>query len=304
MSLLPSDIRVFERGWLSSNNVLLHSTRGSCLIDSGYHSHSGQTLSLVQAALGNTPLVTLVNTHLHSDHCGGNAALQVRYPGLRTMIPPGQACHVENWDAEALSYQPTGQVCPPFYFDCTLLPGDVLSIGERKWQVYAAPGHDPHSVILFDPSSKILISADALWQNGFGVVFPEIEGHQAFKEVADTLELIDSLRPLVVIPGHGAVFQDVTAALDSARRRLDGFVAAPQRHALHAAKVLLKFKLLEVQRFSTTALASWVEQTTYFGLLHRSYFADQALSEWVQGLLQDLVRSGAARLEGTIWLNT
>ena len=37
------------------------------------------------------PLDLLLNTHLHSDHCGGNAALQARHPGVRTLIPPGQA---------------------------------------------------------------------------------------------------------------------------------------------------------------------------------------------------------------------
>jgi len=30
--------------------------------------------------------------------------------------------------------------------------------------------------MLFEPDRRILISADALWQNGFGAIFPEIEG--------------------------------------------------------------------------------------------------------------------------------
>ena len=34
-------------------------------------------------------------------------------------------------------------------------------------------GHDPHSVILFEPQDRILISADALWEAGFGVIFPD-----------------------------------------------------------------------------------------------------------------------------------
>jgi hypothetical protein len=33
----------------------------------------------------------------------------------------------------------------------------------------------------------VLISADALWENGFGVVFPELEGDDAFAIVAATL---------------------------------------------------------------------------------------------------------------------
>ena len=35
-------------------------------------------VALVQAALGGQALELLLNTHLHCDHCGGNAALQAR----------------------------------------------------------------------------------------------------------------------------------------------------------------------------------------------------------------------------------
>ena len=68
-------------------------------------------------------------------------------------------------------------------------------------------------MILFEPQSRTLISADALWENGFGVIFQELEGEQAFDEVADTLDLIESLAPLVVIPGHGKVFTHVEQSL-------------------------------------------------------------------------------------------
>ncbi len=103
-------IRVFERGWLSANNVLIEGGHGpTALVDSGYVSHAEQTVALVQAALGTRPLHLLLNTHLHSDHCGGNAALQAAFPTVRTLIPPGQAQAVEQWDTTALSYAPTGQ---------------------------------------------------------------------------------------------------------------------------------------------------------------------------------------------------
>jgi glyoxylase-like metal-dependent hydrolase (beta-lactamase superfamily II) len=294
---LPADIRVFERGWLSSNNILLLSDSAPALVDSGYATHASQTVALVENALGAQALALLVNTHLHSDHCGGNALLQARYPHLPTLIPPGHAEQVRRWDAKALSYLPTGQSCSRFVFESTLEPGSTLRLGQRDWQVHAAPGHDPHSVILFEPELRLLISADALWENGFGVVFPEIEGADAFSEVTNTLDLIESLQPRFVIPGHGSIFQDVTAALHTARQRLIRFIAAPERHAWHAAKVLLKFKLLEQQRIALADLQLWAEQTPYFSILRESYFADRGLQAWLNALIEDLLRSGAAALE-------
>src|SRR3990167_411179 len=94
---LPPEITVFERGWLSSNNILFIGQRsGTALVDTGYCTHSAQTLALVQSALGGRPLEHILNPPLHSDHCGGNAALQQAWPGVQTAIPPGQAAHVRT----------------------------------------------------------------------------------------------------------------------------------------------------------------------------------------------------------------
>ena len=295
---LPAGITVFERGWLSANNILLQGAAGSALVDSGYCTHAPQTLALVAHALQGRPLDHLLNTHLHSDHCGGNAALQAAYPALTTHIPPGQAAHVADWDPVALSYAPTGQQCPAFHFETVLKPGLALRLGDHDWQVHAAPGHDPHSVVLFEPASRTLLSADALWEVGFGVVFPELEGISAMDEVAATLDLIESLRPITVVPGHGRVFVDVARSLGLARKRLEGFVADPKKHATHAAKVLVKFKLLELQRVSDNALLAWVSETPYLRTLRQRFFDDMPPAPWLHTLLLDLVRVGAARREG------
>lgn len=296
---LPPEITVLERGWLSANNILFIGAESTALVDTGYCTHAAQTVALVEGALQGRPLDRVLNTHLHSDHCGGNAALQQTWPALRTFIPPGQADHVRQWDANALSYTPTGQDCPPFRMDGVLQPGTEVLLGDRAWQVHAAPGHDPHSVVLFEPADAVMISADALWENGFGVVFPELEGDSAFAEVAATLDLIESLAPRTLIPGHGRVFTDLARALDTARRRLAGFVQSPEKHARYAAKVLVKYKLLEWQRIESRQLWDWAGATPYFALLHQRYFSDEPMQAWLDGTLQDLVRSGAAAVQGS-----
>ena len=300
---LPPEITVFERGWLSANNILFIGQRDTALVDTGYCSHAEQTVALVQGGLQGRALDRVLNTHLHSDHCGGNAALQKAWPGALTAIPPGQAAHVRHWDPYALSYTPTGQECPAFRFDSLLEPGSSVLLGDKPWQVHAAPGHDPHSVVLFEPQGRVLISADALWENGFGVVFPELEGEDAFAEVAATLDVIEKLAPRVVIPGHGPVFADAPRAIATARKRLDGFVRHPTKHALYAAKVLLKYKLLEWQQISMADLTAWVQATPYFGMLHQRHFGDQPEAVWLQSLADDLVRSGAALRRGEMLHN-
>ena len=294
---LPPGVIVLERGWLSSNSVLLPTAGGVAVVDSGYWTHSAQTVELVAAAAGARPVTLLLNTHLHSDHCGGNAALQARHPQMRTLVPAGLAGWVRNWNTSALTYDPTGQFCPRFALSGVLQPGTELDLDDSQWQVHGAPGHDPHSVVLFEPVSRTLISADALWANGFGVVFPELEGESAFADVARTLDLIEALEPVMVIPGHGPVFHDVGGALARARSRLAAYEASPVRHATHAAKVLLKFKLLEWQCASLEQLLDWAEATPYFQLVRGRWFGNEDPRSWVGRLVQELASGGAARLE-------
>ena len=294
---------VFERGWLSSNNVLIQGDGATALVDSGYSSHAPLTLSLVQEALQDRPLDQLLNTHLHSDHCGGNALLQASYPALHTRIPPGQAAAVAAWDADALTYTATGQNCPRFAHQGLLMPGESVQLGARLWEVQGARGHDPHSVILFQRESGVLIAADALWNNGFGVVFPELEGIEAFHEVGETLDIIEALQPRLVIPGHGPVFQDVEAALGRARSRLAQFLASPEQHRRYALKVLIKFKLLEWQTIDKADLLGWARATPYLSGFMPGQPEPQGDLDWLNAVLSDLARSGSLRVEGDRVIN-
>ena len=300
--MLFPGLQVVERGWLSANMVIAQG-RQTAVIDTGYFSHADQTLALVRSVLGEPGPQLLLNTHLHSDHCGGNARLQAAFAGMRTLIPPGHAAEVAAWDAYALSYEPTGQHCPRFAFDGLLTPGQEIVLGDRPWQILAAPGHDPHSIVLFEPDSRTLVSADALWENGFGVVFPELEGLSAFAEVGATLDLIEGLQPRTVIPGHGPVFSYRPEVLARARQRLSAFVNDPKRHAQHAVKVLLKYKLLEVQQQPLADFMAWAQGTAYMQTLHRNWFAQGRIEEWLLSLLTDLQQVGAAKLQNDLVLN-
>ncbi|MDQ2819405.1 MAG: MBL fold metallo-hydrolase [Pseudomonadota bacterium] len=283
---------VFERGWLSSNNILFDGPEGTALVDSGYVTHAPHTLALVRHALNQRPLDRLINTHLHSDHCGGNALLQAHY-ACHTAIPAAEANKVRTWDEDALSFRATGQQCDRFTVDAVLHPGDTLSLGGVPWQVHAAPGHDNHAVLLFCPGDGTLIAGDALWENGFGVIFPELEGGSGFDEQAATLDLIAQLKPQRVIPGHGAPFADVANALARARSRLEYLSADPRRNAENAVKVLLKFLLLAHQKIALADVPAFLAAIPLISTCARQLTTSaEELAPWA---IAALTRAGAAR---------
>ncbi|MFP5390175.1 MAG: MBL fold metallo-hydrolase [Gammaproteobacteria bacterium] len=298
---LPAGMHVFERGWLSANNVLFTGPGPVTLVDSGYVTHAAQTVAMVEHTLAGRRLERIVTTHLHSDHAGGNAALQARY-GCTVAIPSGDAAAVRPWNVQALNFHGTGQQCPRFEAQEVLAPGDELTLANLTWQVLGAPGHDPHSIILYCPAEGILVSADALWRNGFGVIFPELDGESGFAEERATLELIDTLDVRLVIPGHGAMFTDVKEAIKRAFNRLNFLEANPVRNAENAVKVMLKFLLLERQHIPLDEVPALLESIPLMQISRTRYLnkTNDELAEWA---VQGLVRAGAARRDGLFLRN-
>lgn len=296
--LLPPGIEVFERGWLSANNILHFGDGDVSLVDSGYHAHENLTVSLVKHALEKHSLSGLkkvLNTHLHSDHCGGNAALANAFD-CEIYIPIAEELAVKHWDQNLLSYENLGQECPRFAHDGHLIPGQEILLGKYIWQVLAAPGHDPHSVMLYQAEHRILISADALWEEGFGVIFPELWGEPGFEEVAQTLDLIEGLTVSLVIPGHGKPFTDITQSIATARSRLDYLASDPDRNARHGAKVLLKYRLLEWRKQRIDLVNQWIARTP--ALISAANILNMEMVDFVSWLPKSLVKSGAAKIEG------
>ena len=306
-------IHVFERGWLSSNNVLCVGAKNRTLIDTGYVEHANQTVELMESAL-TRPLTAIVNTHLHSDHCGGNAALQRKFPYVETWVPAPSFHAVRYWDGDALTYAITGQSCERFNATHSYQAGDLLRMGDIDWRAYTAMGHDPDAMLLFQPEHRILISGDALWRNGLGVMFPELDQIDAFEEALATLDHIKTLNPWVVIPGHGAVFTDVADAIARAERRIKQWQSAPDSHYLYGLKVLVKFKLLSAQQIAVEDLIAWAEQTPYLQRLKMKAITlldiqeneGQSIGEMgavVERLVALLERANAARVADGIVYN-
>lgn len=293
---LPDGVRLLERGWLSANNILLRDGAEAALIDSGYVAHAAQTVALVGQALDGARLTRLINTHSHSDHIGGNAAL-VRAYGCRVTVPEGIAEAIRDWDEDALLLRPAAQEGEPFAHDAELRPGDRFHAGGLEWHCIAAPGHDMHALMFHAPQARLLISGDALWADGFGVLFPDLVTDGPGRVAArHTLDAIGRLAVDTVIPGHGPAFADVAEALTRAYRRLDAFDEDPLRLARHAMKVLITFRMLATRRLPRREFIDAFAAAPLAQDIARHRFACSAAT-LVEDSLRDLLRTGVLREE-------
>jgi len=295
-------LAVLERGWLSANQAVFRAAEASpaTVVDTGFCAHAEQTLALVDRAMDGAPLGRIVNTHLHSDHCGGNAALQQR-GGVETWIPSPSMSAVRGWNEQALSYRLTDQPCPRFTAERALVPGESITLGEASWQIHAAPGHDMDAVMLFEPQTRTLIAGDALWEERLAIIFPELVGEDGFGPTRATLSLIERLAPRAVLPGHGRPFGDVAGALAASRDRVSAFERHPERHAQHAARALLMFHLLEVRQAPFDELVAWMRRTPiYRTVAHRAGLDEAGSAAWAVSQVRRLIDDGVLVQHGEL----
>lgn len=294
---LPPQVRVFVRDWLSSNNILLNGREGHVLIDSGYARHAPLTLALLATpqGLGAAPLARLVNTHCHSDHMGGNAAIKAHY-GCPIALPDGEAPLIDAWDENTLLLAYTDQRADRFVYDEVIRAGETHVWGDLEWQALAAPGHDMGALVFFNPEHRILVSGDALWANGYGFVMPREIDARALPATRATLEMLAALDVRVVIPGHGEPFADVGAALERAFARTAAFEADSLRVARHALKVVLTFALLDQRRLPLAGMPAYVDRVGIYRDFNARFFrlSPHALAE---RLVAELEKVHAARRE-------
>jgi glyoxylase-like metal-dependent hydrolase (beta-lactamase superfamily II) len=288
---LPAAVRVIVRDWVNANHVVFLGSSLAALIDAGHVCGADETLERVGHALGERPLARLLLTHCHSDHMGGCARVRARF-GCRIAVPEGDVAAIRAWDTEALWLDYAGQMAEPFPVDDVLRPGERLELGDLEWDVIPAPGHDMGAVVFWNPSARILISGDALWEQGFGIVLPGEGWRDRFAAARDCLHRLRALRPRVVIPGHGQPFAEADTAIDRCLARIDIFERDEPRLARHALQVMVAYSLMQHDGLAEPEALRRFAAVPMFVEYAREYFG-QPPYDVVSELLKSLLAKGA-----------
>jgi len=147
---------------------LVTGTRRAMLVDTGMG--LGNLAAVVHSLTG-LPL-TVVNTHGHPDHAGGNGGFEEVWLDpqdealMRTMtadrfrLDDLKRAH----SGDGAEYRRLAKSLVPVrpYRLRALRPGQVFDLGGRRFEVLPLPGHTPGSVCLLDPDEKILFTGDSI----------------------------------------------------------------------------------------------------------------------------------------------
>ena len=142
----------------------------------------------------------ILNTHLHLDHCFGNAWASGRY-GILPMA------HEEDDTLLARMGEQARMFGLPFEVKTEKLggylkDGDVLTLGEHEIRVIHTPGHSRGGLCFYIPSAGWLISGDSLFEGSIGRT--DLEGGSYATLIKSITERLMTLpEETVVYPGHG-----------------------------------------------------------------------------------------------------
>lgn len=185
-------VYAFPLGPLETNCYLLVEGSEAVAVDPG-----GNPASVVKFLRDNgLTLTAILNTHLHFDHVGGNAALRAA-TGAPIYLNKEDLFLLEASSGTRFGLPPTD----PFEYE-TLEAGDATFLGARC-TVIRTPGHSPGSLSFYFPDQGILFSGDVLFFRDTGR--SDLPGGS--RPILENETIRGKLYKLpdatVVYPGHG-----------------------------------------------------------------------------------------------------
>lgn len=189
--------------------------------------------------LTNLP-ITVVNTHTDFDHTSGNVCFPEIY------------MHPSEYSFYTMQYEIASRLRP-------LWEGDVIDIGQRKFEVILQPGHTPGSIALLDRENRVLIGGDGI-QDGTIYLFGGGRSLIAYQHSLERLLTHFGDAFDTVYPSHGSfpISKDVIPHLiQGAKDVLAGRVmgipsvysgASVFRYPVGVASLLLDIDMQEASR--------------------------------------------------------
>jgi hydroxyacylglutathione hydrolase len=141
----------------------------------------------------------IVITHAHVDHVGALRAVQEK-TNARFAIHEAEKGLLLSAPMRMLTSLGLSPVKSPPRPDRLLKDGDLIDIGDLRFEVLYTPGHSSGGICL--AGQGVVFSGDTLFNSGVGRTdFPGMSHEQLMKSIQDKLMVLAD--ETIVYPGHG-----------------------------------------------------------------------------------------------------
>ncbi|MEZ5895330.1 MAG: MBL fold metallo-hydrolase [Parvularculaceae bacterium] len=194
---------VFVLRGAGGNVTVIDTQEQVIIVDTDFAEMAGRIDAAVHAATGRS-VTTVVNTHSHADHRGGNGHFAREGAQVISQEVTRANIETDGWAEASADDLPTRV----FTDRLTLAPGVEA--------IYIADGHTKGDVVVRLAEPNIIATGDLFVHNGFPFISQggggSIDGYIAAQTVI--LDMIDE--NTIVVPGHGGVARksDIEASQD------------------------------------------------------------------------------------------
>jgi glyoxylase-like metal-dependent hydrolase (beta-lactamase superfamily II) len=159
-----------------------------------------------------TPLpVTVLNSHTHFDHVGGDAEFSDIMGVDTPFTRHSEKGQTTEYSRDALAREricgalPAGvrldsYVVRPFQITHWVKDGEHIDLGGRDLEIIFTPGHTPDSLCLLDRSNGLLFTGDTFYLGPIYLLTPETELDDYARSVHRLARLAPQLK--LLLPGH------------------------------------------------------------------------------------------------------
>jgi glyoxylase-like metal-dependent hydrolase (beta-lactamase superfamily II) len=186
---------------------------GTLVIDTGLGERNGATVVRVAQKLAKGPNLYLTNTHYHSEHTSGEQAFPANTVILRLALQQEEmnkrvAAHLEAFRNMSAQNKDLLQ-------DVKFRTADILFDREMKLDLggvtarlfWLGAAHTKGDMLIFVEEDSVLLPGDIVEKNLFPIMPNEDSSVKGWLAILDQLE---TLKPRVIVPDHGAPVIDAS----------------------------------------------------------------------------------------------
>lgn len=271
------------------------------IVDTGLHrpeSLAGWQAAFAVLAIEPRQVHQIILTHVHPDHFGMAGALQA-LTGAPILLSPREQESAEIvwrdnlWQSPAMHdyFQMAGvppelagrvteqtdalrQMTLPYPREFqTILPGDTIGMGGRRFQAIHAPGHSDGQLIFYDAADQLLLSGDQVLMKitpNIGL-WPNTEADPLGRYLA-SLQALAQLPVRLALPGHGRSITDWPGRLQELQEHHAARLIRMQEAVGSGATALeVTYGVFETARFTEHEVRFAVAET----LAHLEYLVQR-----------------------------
>ena len=184
------------------SSVLVSGAKDAILVDAQFG--KGQAEQLVQKIRASGKhLTTIYISHGDPDYYFGLDTLTAAFPDAKVLAPQPVVEHIKATEAGKLAYwgPKMGADKPAKIIVPQVLEGHSLSLEGQTLEVIGLDGPQPDRSFVWIPSIKAVVGGVVVSDN-IHLWMADTQGAQSHADWLGTLQRIEKLKPVTVVPGH------------------------------------------------------------------------------------------------------